>query len=74
MARRAKGSVEGEVVEGLVQLSARVKPEQDLILTVLARAKGIDKGVVVQQAIDAYVLSLPEAFRAAVADMAKSLQ
>ena len=51
----------GTVANNTIQMSSRVRPEQDMIITMVSRMKGVDKSVVVSSAIDMYISSLPAA-------------
>ena len=57
----------------LVSVGVRIKPEQDLLLTIVSRMRGIDKSSLVVQALDAYIAGLPDTIKQSLTAAAGAL-
>ena len=63
-----------DAAAGTMQLNCRIRPEQDMVLTVIARVRSTDKSSLVTAAIDTYINSLPKDFIAALVAMEQSVR
>ena len=70
---RAEGRAIKNSTGTTVQMSAHVRPETDMIITMVSRMRGMDKSVVVSEALDNYIATLPETVTAGLVAISRAL-
>ena len=70
---RAEGRETKNGTGTTIQMSAHVRSEQDMIITMVSRMRGVDKSAVVSEALDNYIATLPETVTAGLVAISRAL-